>query len=169
MWERPAFWNRFTARAQFVMIAAEEETGRQGRREVGPVDLLLALLRQGPEAPGMAGLAAVGLERLLAKLEEQGKAATGQPKWEPGEGELAAEQPEWAPGMRERLVQGFATEAEQLGHNYISTEHMLLTVLSLESAVIQEALAALGTDAAALRESIIRWVTRKRPFPPRQS
>ena len=48
--------------------------------------------------------------------------------------------------------------AEELGHSYVGTEHMLLALLRLEHAGAREALEELGITGHAVREAVVRTV-----------
>jgi ATP-dependent Clp protease ATP-binding subunit ClpC len=52
-------------------------------------------------------------------------------------------------------------EAEQLGHNCIDAEHLLLGTLRIEDGIALQVLANLGVDATEIRELVLRMLSEK--------
>ncbi|GAA2598298.1 Clp protease N-terminal domain-containing protein [Actinomadura fulvescens] len=133
---------RFTLRAQHVVKAAHEEARTAGNLEVGPVHLVLGLLRQ-PDA-----LAAKAIVAQDIPLEDVRAAATLS--LSAGVGEVPEELP-YGPNAI-KVLELTLREALRLGHNYIGTEHMLLALLEFENGT--GPLSGLGVD----KETAEAWI-----------
>jgi hypothetical protein len=115
----PTF-ERFTPRARGVIDAALTEARSLGHATVGTEHLLLGLFTPGGIAADV--LADAGITK--AKVEK--KVLALQPKGAP----LADDDTlPFASGAVDAL-QGTLTEALKLGHNYIGTEHILMSLLN---------------------------------------
>jgi hypothetical protein len=140
-------FGRFTPRARNVVMAAHEEAKAAGNDEVGPVHLVLGLLRD----PGaVAGQVIVEQGVSLDDVRQRATAALPPAVDE-------SEVPEVVPydlEARKALELTFR-EALRLGHNYIGTEHILLALLELEDGDDGEGLlTGLGLDKAATYSKI---------------
>ncbi len=57
-----------------------------------------------------------------------------------------------------RVIQMSALEAQQMGHNYVGTEHILLSIIRDGSSVAAKVLESIGTSAQAIYDGIIAAV-----------
>lgn len=133
---------RFTDRAKNVVMASQEEARAAGNDEIGPGHLTLALLTE-PDALAAKALVAQGSS--LDAIRESVAAALP-----PAVGEV----PDLIPydAGAKKVLELTYREALRLGHNYIGTEHILLSLLEAEGGT--GALAALGIDKAAAEANI---------------
>ena len=110
----------FTDRARRVVVLSQHEARGLGHGSVGTEHLLLGLLAEGE------GVAALALESLGISLEEardRVEEIVGR-----GQGTPAGRIP-FTPRAKQ-VLEGSLREAMQLGHNYIGTEHLLLSLLA---------------------------------------
>jgi ATP-dependent Clp protease ATP-binding subunit ClpC len=149
---RMPMWDRLTERVQHVLIAAETEAKSAGSELILPEHLFLALLRQGAQAPGLAGLVDVGVEipHLSAGIRQRMSPS-----------EKVPEDPQWETITRDAVMTRVEEEAKRLGHKYIGTEHLLLALLLTDSGPIREALEETGCQTAAVRQAVINSVTQE--------
>jgi ATP-dependent Clp protease ATP-binding subunit ClpA len=130
-----------------VVVAAEEEA-REGRRTlIFPEHLALGLLHE-PE--GLAARAIVALG--VAAEATRGALAAALPP-------AAAEEPvagkiPFAPRAK-KVLELAMREALLLGHDYIGTEHLLLTLLDDEEAAGGGALTGLGLTRKRARDWLV--------------
>ena len=142
----------FTDRVRKVLQMAREEAARLHHEYVGTEHILLGLIREG-EGVAAAVLTNlnVDLEDIQQKIEEtvkKGKAA-------------AAAGPDLPYTSRAKKVLELAmTEARELNHSYVGTEHLLLGLLREEKGIAAQVLTDAGVnleqspgrDAAAPRQ-----------------
>lgn len=115
-------FNRFTARAKNVVMAAHHAAHEAGNVEILPAHLALGLLSE-PDALAAKAIVASGIA--LARVREAALVALPA---------RSAEAPALVPygaDARKALEITFR-EALRLGHNYIGTEHVLLALLETE-------------------------------------
>ena len=139
---------RFTERAKRVMILAKEEARRLGHSQIEPEHILLGILREGS---GMALRVLTNIhirpQDLRFIVEESvSKAFTAILHY----GEIV-----FSPRAR-RAVELAVQEAQDLGHPFVGTEHLLLGVVRVEETTISGVLKHLGADARSIREEIRR-------------
>src|SRR3989475_7925327 len=138
----------FTDRVRKVLQMAREEAARLHHEYVGTEHILLGLIREG-EGVAAAVLTNlnVDLEEIQQKIEEtvkKGKAAAA----------AGAELPYTS---RAKLVLELAmSEARELNHAYVGTEHLLLGLLREEKAVAVRVLVAAGVTLEQARAETLR-------------
>lgn len=137
-------FDKFTERANRVMILAQQEAMRFGHNYIGTEHLLLGLIHEGD---GVAGRALASLNISLEAVREQVENVIGQ-----GDG-LSSEMG-YTPRAKKVIELAFQ-EAGQLGHNYIGTEHLLLGLIREGEGVAAQVLANLGADINAVRQRVI--------------
>jgi hypothetical protein len=113
----PPSMERFTGRAKAAVEAAATAALALGHRFIGTEHLLLGLYHD-EQALSAKILAEAGIER--SAVVERIVATTPRGSIEPGE-------PTYTP-LAATALAGALTEALQLGHNYIGTEHLLLAL-----------------------------------------
>jgi prophage maintenance system killer protein len=146
-------FTRFTARARRVIVLAQVEARERGHSCVGPEHLLLGLLAEGE------GVAALVLESLGITLEEtrdQVDQMAGR-----GQGTPAGRIP-FTPPTKQVLARSLR-EAVQLGHNYVGTEHILLSLLAEGDGTTAQVLAGRGAGYDLVREQVVAVLTGRYP------
>ncbi|MEV8317820.1 Clp protease N-terminal domain-containing protein [Streptomyces sp. NPDC059900] len=135
-------FSRYTERARKVVMASQEEARAAGNDQIGPGHLALALLTE-PDALAAKALVAQGssLDAIREGVTESLPPAVG-------------DVPDLIPydaGGKKVLELTFR-EALRLGHNYIGTEHILLSLLEAEGGT--GTLCGLGIDKAAVEAHV---------------
>ena len=112
-------WQRFTERARKVVFFAQEEAGRLGENYVSTEHLLLGLIRENDNvAARILDRLGVSLARIRSEIERQVAH---------GDGRLGQDM-QLTPRAK-RVIDLAYDEAQQLGNNYIGTEHLLLGLI----------------------------------------
>src|SRR5690349_11149077 len=138
----------FTDRVRKVLQMAREEAARLHHEYVGTEHILLGLIREG-EGVAAAVLTNlnVDLEDIQQKIEEtvkKGKAA-------------AAAGPDLPYTSRAKKVLELAmTEARELNHSYVGTEHLLLGLLREEKGIAAQVLTDAGVNLEQSRAETLR-------------
>jgi prophage maintenance system killer protein len=139
-------FNRFTARAREVTIAAQDEARALNHNYIGTEHILLGLLKEGD---GVAGRALDALGISLEAVRQQVLEIIGEGKQAP-----AAHIP-FTPRSKKVLENLALREAMQLDHLYIGTEHILLGLIKEGDGVAFQVLTRLGADHAQVREQVL--------------
>ena len=142
-------FNRFTERAQRVIILAREEAGRLRHDYIGTEHLLLGLLREG-SGVAIAVLQGLGLNIDRVKKEVE-KMAPG------GGGALILGDVPFTP-MAKKALELSIEEAQSMGHNYVGTEHLLLGLVREGEGIAARALSNLGITVEKLREVTVDFL-----------
>lgn len=145
--DRPIF-GRFTERGRKVVMLAQDEARHFNHNYIGTEHLLLGLLAD------EEGVAAQALRARGMVLDE----ARGQVEIIVGYGEegTGAQAP-FTPRSK-KVLQLAEREALQLGHDYVSTEHVLLGLLRESEGVAARVLLNLNIDPDALRREVLRYL-----------
>ncbi|GAB6158602.1 ATP-dependent protease ATP-binding subunit ClpC [Desulfotomaculum varum] len=137
-------FQRFTERAQKVLVLAQEEARRLKYPYIGTEHILLGLIREGE------GIAAKVLAQLNISVDKV-KGAVEQ-MVETGNQPVPADIP---PTPRAKRVLELAVEeSRRLGHNYVGTEHLLLGLLREGEGVAAQVLTGLGADLERVRQLV---------------
>lgn len=136
--------NKFTERARRVLILAQQEAARLGHDYVGTEHILLGLVHEGE---GVAAKALASLNINLDSLRMQVENTIGR-------GDSQAAEMGYTPRAKKVLELAVA-EAQNLGHNYIGTEHLLLGLIGEGEGVAAVVLAGMGADALVARQRVI--------------
>ena len=138
----------FTERVRKVLAMAREEAARLHHEYVGTEHILLGLIREGEGvAAAVLQNLSVDLDEVQQKIEEtvkKGKSAqtTG---------------PDLPYTSRAKKVLELAmSEARELNHSYVGTEHLLLGLLREEKGIAAQALAAAGLGLEPARAETLR-------------
>lgn len=157
--------NRFTERAQRVILIAQEEAKRLNHDYVGTEHILLGLiaLGEGVAAQVLANLG-VDLRRVRAEIEKI--VGTGDNVM------LLGEIP-FTPRTK-KVLELSVEEAQNMGHNYVGTEHLLLGLIREEEGVAARVLENIGVRLDLVREEVINLLGEAQPNipgqgPPKQS
>jgi ATP-dependent Clp protease ATP-binding subunit ClpC len=149
-------FGRFTERVQKALYFARQEAMRLGHDYIGTEHLLLGVIEEGE------GLAAKVLVSLGVRLET----VRNELERVLGRGQGARGQLSYTPRAK-KCIELSVEVAAQLGHNYVGTEHILLGLVQEKEGVAAQLLAALGADAAAIRQQVM--VVLRRNHMPGQS
>src|SRR6201996_3566651 len=138
----------FTERVRKVLAMAREEAARLHHEYVGTEHILLGLIREGEGvAAAVLQTLSVELDEIQQKIEEtvkKGKAAqtTG---------------PDLPYTSRAKKVLELAmSEARELSHSYVGTEHLLLGLLREEKGIAAQVLTDAGVNLDAARAETLR-------------
>ena len=148
----------FTERVRKVLAMAREEAARLHHEYVGTEHILLGLIREGE------GVAATVLQNLNVELDEiqqkieetvkKGKAAS-------------ATGPDLPYTSRAKKVLELAmSEARELAHSYVGTEHLLLGLLREEKGIAAQVLTDAGVNLEAARAETLRILGTEMPSTP---
>ncbi len=140
-----SMFERFTDRARRVLVLAQEEARLLNNGFIGTEHLLLGLIH---EETGVAAraLSALGVTLDMAR-ERVGEA--GAPTAPP------TTSPPFTPRAK-KVLELALREALQLGHNYISTEHLLLGIVREGGGLAARVLREAGIDPSRVRQEVIR-------------
>lgn len=142
-------FEKFTDPAQRVVVLAQVEARELNHHHFGTEDILLGLIREGE------GIAAQALESMDVSLD----AVRGQVR------EIVENGPQTPTGHipftpHAKAVLELALDAAQeLGHNYIDTEHILLGLIRAGEGVAIEVLIKLGASPGELRQRVIQLLS----------
>jgi len=148
-------FNRFTERAQKVLVYAQEEAGELRHGYVGTEHILLGILK---EQDGVCKkslndmkISSEGVKKLVLEYEGQGDV------------EMRRSEIPLTPRTK-RLLELSLLEARNLNHNYISPEHILLALIKESEGVAYTILANLGADFGKLKNDILNnWCSEDTP------
>ena len=141
-------FERFTERATRVVVLAQEEARTLKHHHVAPEHILLGLLR---EEQGLAARVLESLDVTVERVRAQvvrivGSGAESTP------GQLP-----FTPRAREVLELALR-EALWLGHNYVGTEHILLSLVREIDGVAARILLDSDADAVTVRTEVVRML-----------
>ena len=153
---------RFTDQARRVVVLAEEEARMLDHNWIGTEHLLLGVLREGD------GVAARALESLgisLQPVRQQIEEIIGPVQ------QVPAEHIPFTPRSK-KVLELSLRESLQLGHDRVSTGHILLGLIREGDGVAAQVLVRLGADLNQVRQQVIELVSDLRPQsgrrPPRE-
>ncbi|MFH1549184.1 MAG: ATP-dependent Clp protease ATP-binding subunit [Planctomycetota bacterium] len=139
-------FDRFTDRARKVMSLARQEAQKLNHDYIGTEHILLGLVQEG------SGVAAtvlrnldIELKKIRIELEKMVK--SGSPTMTVG-------QLPFTPRAK-RVLELSAEEANNLNHNYIGTEHLLLGLLREQDGYAARVLMNLGVKLEDVREEVL--------------
>jgi ATP-dependent Clp protease ATP-binding subunit ClpC len=150
----------FTDRVRKVLQMAREEAARLHHEYVGTEHILLGLIREGE------GVAAAVLSNLNVDLEEiQQKIEETVKK---GKAPAAAGPPDLPYTSRAKKVLELAmSEARELNHSYVGTEHLLLGLLREEKGIAAQVLTDAGVNLEQARAETLRLLGSDVPQAPK--
>src|SRR3989339_1508128 len=138
--------NRFTDRVQRVIIIAQEEAKRLNHDYVGTEHILLGLVALG-EGVAAKVLANLGIDLRRVRAEVEKIVGTGDNVM------LLGEIP-FTPRAK-KVLELSVEEAQNLGHTYVGTEHLLLGLLREEEGIAARVLENLGVKLTDVKEEVI--------------
>jgi ATP-dependent Clp protease ATP-binding subunit ClpA len=139
-------FERFTDRARRVVALAQEEARMLNHSYIGTEHILLGLIHEGE------GVAAKALESLGISLD----AVRQQVKEIIGRGQQAPSGHIPFTPRAKKVLELSLREAQQLGHNYIGTEHILLGLIREGDGVAAQVLVKLGADLNRARPQVVQ-------------
>ncbi len=140
-------FGRFTERAQQVLVLAQEEAKRLNHNFIGTEHLLLGLVREG------SGIAARALQNMgvdLNRVRHEVEQITPR-----GEKVASPHGISYTPRAK-RVVELSIEESQNLGHNYVGTEHIMLGLLREGEGVAAQVLSNMGLDLKRARREVIQ-------------
>ena len=142
-------FERFTERARKVMSLARQEAQRFNHEYIGTEHILLGLVQEG------SGVAAnvlknmdVELRKIRIEVEKMVKS---------GSNIIQMGQLPFTPRAK-KVLELALEEANNLGHNYIGTEHLLLGLLRENESVAAQVLLNLGLKLEDVREEVLEFL-----------
>jgi ATP-dependent Clp protease ATP-binding subunit ClpC len=138
-------FERFTDRSRRVLVLAQEEARLLDHNRIGTEHLLLGLIHEG-EAVAAKALETLGitLEEARTKVSEivgpVSSSHGGSPPFTP---------------RAKKVLELSMREAQQLGHSYIGTEHLLLGLVREGNGVASQVLISLGADLDQVRDRVL--------------
>jgi len=138
-------FNRFTERARRVLVLAQQEALKLGSHYIGTEHLLLGLVN---DADSVSSKALASLNVNLNAIRSQVVEKISRESDEKAE-------LNYTPRAKKALELA-VDEAQQLGHNYVGTEHILLGLLREGEGIAAQVLNSLGIDNIELiRQRIV--------------
>jgi ATP-dependent Clp protease ATP-binding subunit ClpC len=147
-------FERFSDQARRVVVRAQEEASTLNHNDVGTEHILLGLIHEG-EGEGVAAKALESLGVSLEAVRQQITEIIGQGQQAPS-GHIPFTQ------RAKEVLELSRREAEELGHDYIGTEHILLGLLREGGGVAAHVLVKLGANLDGTREQVIRLLDEYR-------
>lgn len=139
-------FGRFTERAQQVLVLAQEEAKRLNHNFIGTEHILLGLVREG------SGIAARALQNLGVELPR----VRSEVEKIIGKGEkLQVQGISYTPRAK-KVIELAIEEGQNLGHNYVGTEHLLMGLLREGEGIAAQVLSNLGIDLKKARKEVIQ-------------
>jgi hypothetical protein len=139
---------RFTARARALLEHSVAEAVRLRHHYVGTEHVLLGLMADA-ESLASKVLAETSITRGI--VEERVLQVTPR-------GSIAVDAPPFTP-RASRCIENALSEALQLGHNYIGTEHILLALFDDPEGLAAKILAQLGATDDDVRAAVIKQLS----------
>ena len=137
----------FTDRVRKVLQMAREEAARLQHEYVGTEHILLGLLHEGE------GVAAAALTNLNVDFEEV--AANVYDTVKKGTNEVRSLDLPYT-SRAKKVLELSMSEARELNHSYVGTEHLLLGVLREKNGIGADALRRAGVTGEMLRAEVVR-------------
>ena len=143
--------NNSTERVRKVLAMAREEAARLHHEYVGTEHLLLGLIREGEGvAASVLRNLQVDLDEIQQKIEEHVKKGKATQSTRPDLPYTS---------RAKRVLELAMSEARELNHRYVGTEHLLLGLLREEKGIAAQVLARIGMDAPSVRKEVLRLQT----------
>lgn len=152
----------FTERTRHVLTLAREQAASLGHEYIGAEHILLGLIAEGE------GVAAVVLQNLGVDLERLAQTTIASLK--KGREEISGRDLPYA-ARAKKVIELSMSEAMQLHHSYVGTEHLLLGLLREGKGIAAQMLASVGVTTENARSETLRILgteieTRREASPP---
>lgn len=138
----------FTDRARKVLDLAHQEAVRTSSGFIGTEHLLVGLIAEGS---GVAANVLKNWQITLDSLREHIKPSANNDTWSLDIPKGTVEQ---SPKVK-KAIEAAIKEADELKHNYIGTEHLLLGLLDVERTFALQIIKDLGVSANDIREDVL--------------
>ena len=145
--------NHFTSRAIKAIEFAQYAARELEQDYIGTEHILLGLLHE-EGSVAFAALQAAGLSFDAVMQRVEAMVA--------GDAEYPSDNPYYTPRAK-RVMEGAVEEAQTLGHNYIGTEHILLSLLEETEGAATELLIGMGVDIDALQGEVLDRIDHPHP------
>ncbi|BBM86072.1 ATP-dependent Clp protease ATP-binding subunit [Candidatus Uabimicrobium amorphum] len=142
-------YERFTERARKVMSLARQEAQRFNHEYIGTEHILLGLIQEGS---GVAANVLKNMDVELRKIRLEVEKMV-----ESGASALQVGQLPFTPRAK-KVLELALEEANNLGHNYIGTEHLLLGLLRENESVAAQVLVNLSLKLEDVREEVLEFL-----------
>ncbi|MFH1416260.1 MAG: ATP-dependent Clp protease ATP-binding subunit [Elusimicrobiota bacterium] len=139
-------FNKFTKRAQKVIILSQEEAKKLNHDYVGTEHILLGILSL-DEGVAAEAFKVIGVER--KKLRQQVINMVGE-----GDNVLLSGDRPMTPRAK-RVLSFSVQEAQELGHNFVGTEHILLGLIKEEDGLASQILMNAGLTQEKIYETVM--------------
>ena len=139
-------FEKFTDRARRVVVLAQEEARMLDHNYIGTEHILLGLIHEGH------GVAAGALESLGISLEDVRQNVVEMI----GRGQEAPSGHIPFTPRSKKVLELSLRESQQLGHEYIGTEHILLGLIREGEGVAAQVLVKLGADLNRVRQQVLQ-------------
>ena len=145
--------NHFTSRAIKAIEFAQYAARELEQDYIGTEHILLGLLHE-EGSVAFAALQAAGLtfDAVMQRVEAMVA----------GDAEYLSDNPYYTPRAK-RVMEGAVEEAQTLGHNYIGTEHILLSLLEETEGAATELLIGMGVNIDALQGEVLDRIDHPHP------
>jgi ATP-dependent Clp protease ATP-binding subunit ClpC len=137
-------FERFTERARQVLVLAQDEARTLSHNYIGTEHILLGLIDEGQGA-AVAALQSLGISLEAARQQVEQIIVPGR---EAPYGHIP-----FTPRAK-KVLEFSLRESQQLGHEYIGTEHILLGLIREGEGVAAQVLVKLGADLSRGRQVI---------------
>lgn len=144
-------FERFTDRGRKIIILAREEAEKHQNDYLGTEHLLLAILRDGEGAP-LIVLKKMGLSPEQIRMEVERNLPSGGVTMTYGE-------IPFTPRVK-KVIEYSIEEAKLLGHNFVSSEHLLLGLIREEDGIGGKILRSLGANLLTARQLTLSFLKR---------
>lgn len=144
-------FDKFTERAQKVMVFAQEEAVRLNHSYIGTEHILLGLLRE------EVGIAAMVLKNRGIALE----AVRNHTEQILGTGQEKVTQVLGYTPRTKTVLEYSLNEARELGHNFIGTEHLLLALIKEGDGLAAQMLKGMGLSSEMLIQDILKLLNEE--------
>jgi ATP-dependent Clp protease ATP-binding subunit ClpA len=141
-------FEKFTDRARRVIVLAQEEARMLNHNYIGTEHILLGLIHEGQ------GVAARALESLGISLEDVRQNVVEMI----GRGQEAPSGHIPFTPRAKKVLELSLRESQQIGHEYIGTEHILLGLIREGEGVAAQVLVKLGADLNRVRQQVLQLV-----------
>ncbi|MBD2101837.1 ATP-dependent Clp protease ATP-binding subunit [Leptolyngbya sp. FACHB-261] len=143
-------FEHFTEKAVRAIMLAQEESRSLGHNFVGTEQLLVGLISEGT---GVAAQVLKSLDIDLPKARREVEKIVGR-----GTGVIKSEIA-FTPRSRHVLEQALE-ESRQLGHDYVGTEHLLLSLVNGGEGVAAKVIESLGADPWQVRAQVFQAIEK---------
>ncbi len=156
-------WDNLTERAQRAIMLSQEEAQRLGNDYLGTEHILLGLIREGQGVAYRAlSLLGINFQYIYQRIESIVKENKQMRFYDFPSTEVTL-----TPRAK-RVFEIASQEAQDLGHNYIGTEHILLGLIREGEGIAAKVLEESGVDLAKVREVVLTLIGEKDGFDQRK-